>query len=44
MNGPILEVLINLIVISALIGMLLLIWVLIISRVGLFFKNTGGRK
>ncbi|MEK0401564.1 hypothetical protein WMW75_09075, partial [Streptococcus suis] len=44
MNGPILDILLNLIVLSGLIGMLLLIWVLIISMVGLFFKNIGGRK
>ncbi|MCQ9227244.1 hypothetical protein [Streptococcus suis] len=44
MNGPILDILLNLIVLSGLIGMLLLIWVLIISTVGLFFKNIGGRK
>ncbi|WP_290438409.1 hypothetical protein [Streptococcus suis] len=44
MNGPILDILLNLIVLSGLIGMLLLIWVLIISMVGLFFKNIGDRK
>ncbi|MGC4385458.1 hypothetical protein ABXW34_06070 [Streptococcus suis] len=44
MNGPILDILLNLIVLSGLIGVLLIIWVLIISMVGLFFKNIGGRK
>ncbi|HEL9636022.1 hypothetical protein [Streptococcus suis] len=40
MNGPILDILLNLIVLSGLIGMLLLIWVLIISMVGLFLKEV----
>ncbi|WP_180274978.1 hypothetical protein [Streptococcus suis] len=40
MERFILGILINLIAISALIGMLLLIWVLIISMVGLFLKEV----
>ncbi|MFM0581795.1 hypothetical protein [Streptococcus suis] len=40
MNGPILDILLNLIVLSGLIGMLLLIWILIIGMIGLFLKEV----
>ncbi|HEM6387690.1 TPA: hypothetical protein U2D37_001595 [Streptococcus suis] len=40
MNGPILDILLNLIVLSGLIGVLLLMWILIISMIGLFLKEV----
>ncbi|HFR3474259.1 TPA: hypothetical protein ACHU97_000096 [Streptococcus suis] len=44
MDWPILEFLLNLIVLSGLIAILAIIWIIIISAIGMFLEEIGGRK
>lgn len=44
MDWPILDFLLNLITLSGLIAFLTCIWLLIISMIGMFLEEIGGRK
>ncbi|HHT7803001.1 TPA: hypothetical protein ACT2HZ_000550 [Streptococcus suis] len=44
MDWPILDFLLNLINLSGLIAILTVIWMLIISMIGMFLEEIGGRK
>ncbi|HHT7829512.1 TPA: hypothetical protein ACT2H6_001822 [Streptococcus suis] len=44
MDWPILDFLLNLITLSGLIAVLTIIWIIIISMIGMFLEEIGGRK
>ncbi|CYT69902.1 hypothetical protein [Streptococcus suis] len=44
MDWPILDFLFNLITLSGLIAVLTIIWIIIISMIGMFLEEIGGRK
>lgn len=44
MDWPILDFLFNLITLSGLIEVLTIIWIIIISMIGMFLEEIGGRK
>lgn len=44
MDWPILDFLFNIITLSGLIAVLTIIWIIIISMIGMFLEEIGGRK